>query len=230
MSRKINAVRKHGSDVVPSEAVLKIVPRSKNQKKFMDSILNNHITFGMGSAGSGKTYVSTVMACQALDYGTTDKIVIMRPMIEAGGEKIGYLPGDLAEKADPYLAPIYDVMNEVWKHKSRNYRANLVAEGKLEIAALAFLRGRSFKNTWIICDEAQNLNEDNMRCLLTRFGEGCKLIIIGDPTQRDKKDARGYEIAEDKLSHLDNIGFVNFETDDVVRHKIVQDILLEWPE
>jgi phosphate starvation-inducible PhoH-like protein len=224
------ALRAAHDDV--SEAVKTIFPRTKNQKTFMEYILNNNITFGMGSAGTGKTYVATVLACQALQQGLCDKIIICRPIVEAAGERIGFLPGSLEEKCDPYIQPMSDVINEYFNPimKTRVAFDQLVLKKQVEVQALAFMRGRSYKNAWILCDEAQNMNANMMKMLVTRYGENCKMIITGDPKQRDRHDANGFEMALSKLSDTDSIKFMQFTPADIVRHKTVQDILTDWPD
>lgn len=224
------AIRAAHEDV--SEAVLKLFPRTKNQKTFMNYILENDITFGMGSAGTGKTYVATVLACQALQQGLCDKIIICRPIVEAAGEKLGFLPGTLEEKCDPYIQPMADVINEYFNPimKTRCAFDALVTQKKLEVQALAFMRGRSYKNAWILCDEAQNMNANMMKMLVTRFGENCKMVITGDPKQRDRHDANGFEVAEDNLYDTDSIKFMQFTSEDVVRHQTVKNILTNWPD
>jgi phosphate starvation-inducible PhoH-like protein len=226
-AKKVKAQRAQLDD----SAIYKVVPKTVTQNAYMQSIRTNHITFAMGSAGSGKTFVATAMAAAALDENKIEKIVICRPIVEAGGEKLGFLPGDLQEKCDPYLMPMYDVFNMCWKHKRGNMLNWNISQGKIEIAPLAYMRGRSFKDCWILCDEAQNMTAEAMRMLITRFGEGCKMIITGDQTQRDRRDAKGFEEARRRLEgKVPGVGFINFHAEDVQRHEVVRDILDVWPE
>ena len=206
-----------------------ITPRTRSQKHFMDSINENKITFGVGSAGSGKTYLATMMAADALQRGLCRKIIVCRPIIEAGGERLGFLPGDLEDKCEPYLKPIFDVFELFW-YKSTGQFRNLISSGRIEVCPLAYMRGRNFENVWILCDEAQNMNADMMKMLLTRVAEGSKLIITGDPKQRDRKDADGFEKAMHLLDDCPDLDFVNFKNEDVQREQIVKDILDRWED
>lgn len=201
-----------------------ITPRTRSQNAFMNSIETNKITFGVGSAGSGKTYIAGMMAADALQRGLCRKIIVCRPIIEAGGERLGFLPGDLEDKCEPYLKPLFDVFEMYWYKSSGHFR-HLMTKGIIEVCPLAYMRGRNFENVWILCDEAQNMNADMMKMLLTRIAEGAKLIITGDPRQRDRKDADGFEMVERLLTDVDGLGVVNFHHKDVQREKIVQDIL-----
>jgi len=206
-----------------------ITPRTRSQKKFMDSINENKITFGTGSAGSGKTYIAAMMAADALQRGLCRKIIVCRPIIEAGGEKLGFLPGDLEEKCEPYLKPLFDVFELYW-YKSNGHFRNLMNSGRIEICPLAYMRGRNFEDVWILCDEAQNMNANMMKMLLTRISTGSKLIITGDPRQRDRADADGFEMATNRLDDCPEIGFVKFHHEDVQREEVVKNILDRWED
>ena len=227
-SKKDNAVAKRKqaqAEFVSANPTL--VPRNKNQKRFMDSIENNAITFGMGSAGSGKTYIAGFMAANAFENGLCRKIIVCRPVVEAADEKLGFLPGDLNEKCEPYLKPLFDVFEMYWYSAKGRFKY-LIRNEDIEIAPLAYMRGRNFDNTWVICDEAQNMNSDMMKMLLTRVGEDTKLIITGDPKQRDRKSADGFEQAIHRLQGCPNVGFVSFSNQDVERSQIVKDVLNHW--
>lgn len=206
-----------------------IQPKSASQEMFLDSIRTNKITFGMGSAGSGKTYLAGMMAADALQRGLCRKIIVCRPIVEAAGEKLGFLPGDLEEKCEPYLRPLFDVFELYWYNALGQFK-NLQKNKTIEVSPLAYMRGRNFEDVWILCDEAQNMNADMMKMLLTRFATGSKLIITGDQNQRDRKDANGFEAVQKYLSDVDDIGMVNFSNNDIQRDPIVKDILDRWPE
>ena len=190
----------------------------------MTAIEENDIVMGIGAAGTGKTYVSAFMAAQALEDNIIDRIVICRPAIQAADEDLGYLPGGLRDKAEPYLRPMLDAFKTFWRFAPHKLDMYLKYE-KIEIAPLAFMRGRTFENCWALCDEAQNMNENMMKMLLTRLGENGKLIITGDPEQRDRADARGFEMAMDKLQGIPGVEIVRFSIADVVRHQTVARIL-----
>ncbi len=197
------------------------------QANFMTAIENNDIVFGIGAAGTGKTYVSAFMAAQALEDNLIDRIIICRPAVQAADEDLGYLPGGLRDKAEPYLRPMLDAFKTFWRFAPHKLEAALKFE-KIEIAPLAFMRGRTFDNCWPVCDEAQHMNKEMMKMLLTRLGENGKIIITGDPDQRDKKDADGFEVAMEKLGDMPNISINQFTKHDVVRHQTVARILDRW--
>ncbi len=206
-----------------------LIPRNRNQKKFMDSITRNTITFGFGSAGSGKTFIAASMAAEALQNGLCRKIVVCRPIVEAGGERLGFLPGTLEEKCSPYLQPIFDVFDQFWYKNHHNTLQSLLQKETIQIAPLAYMRGRNLSDCWVLCDEAQNMNSDMMKMLLSRTSENTKVIITGDPDQRDNKNADGFETAMHSLNDCPDVGFVQFGIRDVERSKVVQDILQRWP-
>jgi len=229
-TRKSNMSKKKAARALREDTSLyAITPRTRNQHTFMNSINDNKITFGIGSAGSGKTYIAGMMAADALQRGLCRKVIICRPIIEAGGERLGFLPGDLEDKCEPYLKPLFDVFEMYWYKSSGHFR-NLMNSNRIEICPLAYMRGRNFENVWILCDEAQNMNANLMKMLLTRIAENSKLIITGDPRQRDRHDADGFETAENRLFDCPDVGFVRFHNEDVQREEIVKDILDRWED
>jgi phosphate starvation-inducible PhoH-like protein len=197
---------------------------NSKQKEYGKIISNNTIIFAIGSAGSGKTFIAALHAMDDFLAQKIDKIVICRPVINAGGEELGFLPGDLHEKMDPYIKPIFDAFSIQWNQKQIQ---TMLEYGKIEIAPLAFLRGRTFKNSFIICDEAQNATDEQLIMLLSRLGEGSKMVITGDPSQKDIT-GKPFEKAYRKLSNINDIAFINFTNNDIVRHELVQKILASW--
>lgn len=199
--------------------------RVKNfgQRQYVAAVKKNDITFGIGPAGTGKTYLAVVMAVDALKKGEVKKLILTRPAVEAG-EKLGFLPGDLKEKVDPYLRPIYDALNSVFgsEHTSR-----LMDRGVIEIAPLAYMRGRTLEDAFVILDEAQNATAAQMKMFLTRLGFGSKMIVNGDKTQIDlpRGASSGLVHAERTLQGIKGIGFVTFDSNDVVRHPVVASII-----
>jgi phosphate starvation-inducible PhoH-like protein len=203
----------------------RITARTENQRQYIRAIARNDITFGFGSAGSGKTFLAASLAAEALDTGQVDRIVVCRPAVEAAGERLGFLPGGVREKMDPYLRPIFDVFNLYWHPKLIQTMLNY---NRIEVSPFAYMRGRTFHRAFVIADEAQNCNENQMLMLLTRLGEGSKIVITGDPTQRDDWSAKGLEMAYAKLGNCPGVAFVRFEDSDVVRHELVERILKSW--
>ena len=200
-----------------------IKPKSANQKKFIETVKANDVVFAVGPAGTGKTYIAVALAVRALKNKEIKRIVITRPAVEAG-ENLGFLPGDLQEKIDPYLRPVYDALDDmIPSEKLKYYRENRV----IEIAPLAYMRGRTLSNAFILLDEAQNTTPMQIKMFLTRLGENSKLIINGDRTQIDLKPNQksGLEDALSILQHTKGIGFVELSPKDVVRHHIVKDII-----
>ncbi|MDR3191113.1 MAG: PhoH family protein [Lactobacillaceae bacterium] len=195
--------------------------RVKNygQRRYTQSIRHNDITFGVGPAGTGKTYLAVVMAVAALKRGDVDRIIITRPAVEAG-ENLGFLPGDLKEKVDPYLRPIYDALNAI---VGKEHTERLMDRGTIEIAPLAYMRGRTLDNAFIILDEAQNTTPQQMKMFLTRLGFGSRMIINGDVSQIDlpNKTRSGLIQAQQVLMNVNHIEFVLFDAADVVRHPVV---------
>lgn len=199
--------------------------RAKNsgQREYVQSVKKNDIVFGIGPAGTGKTYLAVVMAISALKNGDVKKIILTRPAVEAG-ESLGFLPGDLKEKLDPYLRPIYDALNNVF---GTEHTTRLMERGVIEIAPLAYMRGRTLEDAFIILDEAQNATAAQMKMFLTRLGFGSKMIVNGDKTQIDlpRGANSGLIHAEKTLQGIKGISFVRFDSSDVVRHPVVASII-----
>ena len=204
----------------------KIVPKTKNQQKLVDTINEKDLVFAVGPAGTGKTYVSVAMAVKALKDRDVKKIIITRPAVEAG-ENLGFLPGDLKEKIDPYLRPVFDALNDmIPSEKLKYYKEN----GTIEIAPLAYMRGRTLNNAFILLDEAQNTTPMQIKMFLTRMGPNSKMIITGDLTQIDlpSKQKSGLVESLDILKDVKGIGFVKLDGKDVIRHKLVRDIIAAY--
>ena len=197
--------------------------RSTNQQNYVNSIIDNDAVFAVGPAGTGKTYLAVARAVEALENSSIKRLVLVRPAVEAG-EKLGFLPGDLSEKVDPYLRPIYDALYEFIGFERVN---RLIEKRVIEVAPLAFMRGRTLNESYIILDEAQNTTIPQMKMFLTRMGFGSKVVITGDITQIDlpKVSESGLIHAIKILSSIDNIAFCNFDTKDVVRHQLVKKIV-----
>jgi phosphate starvation-inducible PhoH-like protein len=200
-----------------------IRPKTVGQKRYVDEIRNNTIVFGIGPAGSGKTYLAVAMAIRALKGGEVSRIVLTRPAVEAG-ERLGFLPGDLAAKIDPYLRPLYDALYEMLEPDTFQ---RYVEQGTVEIAPLAFMRGRTLNDAFIILDEAQNTTPEQMKMFLTRLGFGSKAVVTGDITQVDlpTNTRSGLVVVEEILDEIAGVTFTHLDARDVVRHKIVQDIV-----
>ena len=200
-----------------------ISPKSVNQKAYIDSIRNNDIVFGIGPAGTGKTYLAVAMAVSALAGEQVRSIILTRPAVEAG-EKLGFLPGDMAQKIDPYLRPLTDALNDML---GRDRTQELVERGIIEIAPLAFMRGRTLNNAFIILDEAQNTTREQMKMFLTRIGFDSRAVITGDITQIDLPGSApsGLIDAQQTLGNIKGIQFSTFAKSDVVRHPLVQEII-----
>ena len=203
-----------------------IAPKSVAQKKYVDAIRKNDIVFGIGPAGTGKTYLAMAMAVAALTSKEVDRIILTRPAVEAG-EKLGYLPGDLAAKVDPYLRPLYDALHDMIDFEKAQ---KLLERGTIEVAPLAFMRGRTLNDSFIILDEAQNTTIEQMKMFLTRLGFGSKAVITGDITQIDLPLAKpsGLVEAQKILENVEGIEFVTFSETDVVRHPLVQKVVMAF--
>ena len=219
----------HRASVGPNDVLVfgtkgsKIAPKTKNQKLLVDAVRKNDLVFAVGPAGTGKTYISVAMAVRALKNKEVKKIIITRPAVEAG-ENLGFLPGDLKEKIDPYLRPIHDALNDmVPSEKLKYYREN----GVIEIAPLAYMRGRTLNNAYVLLDEAQNTTAMQIKMFLTRMGPDSKVIITGDKSQIDlpRNQKSGLTEALNILKDVKNIGFVELDERDVVRHKLVKEII-----
>ncbi len=200
-----------------------IIPRGKNQKTYINNIQTNEINFGIGPAGTGKTYLAVAAAVDALLNEKVDRIILIRPAVEAG-EKLGFLPGDLSQKVDPYLRPLYDALYEMLGTEKTE---KLIANGIVEIAPLAYMRGRTLNNSFIIVDESQNTTKEQMKMVLTRMGFGSSLVINGDLTQIDlpKNIKSGLSHAIEVVQGTEGIGFTTFSSADVVRHPLVKKII-----
>ncbi len=198
-------------------------PRGKNQNTYLEHILQRDINFGIGPAGTGKTYLAVAMACQALLQEKVQRILLVRPAVEAG-EKLGFLPGDLAQKVDPYLRPLYDALYDLLGTERVE---RLLEKNIIEIAPLAFMRGRTINDSFIILDESQNTTNAQMKMFLTRIGFGSKAVITGDMTQTDLPDKQqsGLSHAIDILKNIKEISFTFFDSHDVIRHPLVKKIV-----
>ena len=197
-------------------------PKSSGQKRYVDAIAQNVVTFGLGPAGTGKSWLAVAMAVQALQAKEVERIILTRPAVEAG-ERLGFLPGDLMAKVDPYLRPLWDALHDMVGLETAG---KLLERGAVEVAPLAFMRGRTLNGSFIILDEAQNTTPEQMKMFLTRIGFGSKAVITGDTTQVDVGSGRsGLGGLEKILTGIDGLGWVHLTSADVVRHRIVQDIV-----
>jgi phosphate starvation-inducible PhoH-like protein len=205
-----------------------VAPKSPNQKEYIDAIRKYDIVFGIGPAGTGKTYLAIAMAVSALAKGMVNRIILTRPAVEAG-EELGFLPGDLAEKVDPYLRPLYDALHDMMQFEKVS---DLMQKGIIEVAPIAFMRGRTLNDSFIILDEAQNTTSEQMKMFLTRIGFNSKAVITGDITQVDLPAERmsGLIQAKNILQGIEGIKLVFFSKEDVVRHKLVQDVIKAYEE
>lgn len=205
-----------------------IKPKTLGQKAYVDAIRKNMIVFGLGPAGTGKTYLAMAMAITAFKKDEVSRIILTRPAIEAG-EKLGFLPGDLQSKVDPYLRPLYDALYQIMG--AETFAKNM-EKGLIEVAPLAYMRGRTLDNAYIILDEAQNTTPAQMKMFLTRIGFGSKVIVTGDSSQKDlPRDAKsGLDVAQKVLKNIDDIAFCNLTSKDVVRHPLVQKIVKAYED
>ena len=205
-----------------------IKAKSVNQRKLVEAVLDNDIVFAIGPAGTGKTYVAVALAVRALKNKEVKKIIITRPAVEAG-ENLGFLPGDLKEKVDPYLRPLYDALYEILGNKQTE---DLIEKGIIEIAPLAYMRGRTLENAYVILDEAQNTTINQMKLFLTRLGFNSKMVVTGDVTQIDLKDKTnsGLVQASELLRGINGISIIHFEKVDVIRHPLVQKVLARYED
>jgi phosphate starvation-inducible PhoH-like protein len=205
-----------------------IKPKTIGQKKYIDAIKNNMIVFGLGPAGTGKTYLGMAMAITAFKNHEVERIILTRPAIEAG-EKLGFLPGDLQSKVDPYLRPLYDALYQIMG--AEGFQKNM-EKGLIEVAPLAYMRGRTLDNAFIILDEAQNTTPAQMKMFLTRIGFGSKVIVTGDASQKDLAPGTqsGLDVAQKVLGKINDIAFITMSSKDVVRHPLVQKIVKAYED
>jgi phosphate starvation-inducible protein PhoH and related proteins len=215
-------------DVVWSHRGLRVAPKTLNQKRYLDAIRNNTITVGIGPAGTGKSFLAVAMAVAALSRREVNRIVLTRPAVEAG-ERLGFLPGDVMAKVDPYLRPLFDALYAILEPERVNQH---LERGVIEVAPLAFMRGRTLSDAFIILDEAQNTTPEQMKMFLTRLGFNSKMVVTGDITQIDlERDQRsGLLVVSEILDEVDDIEFVRLKPEDVVRHKLVQRIVAAYDQ
>jgi phosphate starvation-inducible PhoH-like protein len=215
-------------DVVWTHRGLRVAPKTVNQKRYVDSVRNNTVTFGIGPAGTGKTFLAVAMAVAALDAREVNRIILTRPAVEAG-ERLGFLPGDIQAKVDPYLRPLFDALYDMLDPERVS---TYFDRGIIEVAPLAFMRGRTLNDSFVILDEAQNTSPEQMKMFLTRLGFGSKMVVTGDVTQIDLgRDQRsGLVVIGEILSEVADISFIRFGGEDVVRHQLVQRIVAAYGE
>ena len=220
------------NDISPHETVIQLKERepqplepiTEAQKRYLQSIKNNIITFGIGVAGSGKSYVATMYACELLKQGKISRIFVTRPIVEAG-EKLGFLPGLEEEKVAPYFYPIKDIMESSLGKSHVEY---LIKHGRIVFKPLAYMRGCTFNDAFLIADEMENATDSQMRLILTRIGKNCKVVIDGDLAQKDISGESGLKSAMEKLKNVNNINVVKFGIEDIVRSDIVKDIIIAY--
>ena len=215
-------------DVVWRHGNSKVAPKTVNQKRYVDAIRDNTVTVGIGPAGTGKSFLAVAMAVAALSRREVNRIVLTRPAVEAG-ERLGFLPGDVMAKVDPYLRPLFDALYDMLEPERVNQH---LERGVIEVAPLAFMRGRTLNDSFIILDEAQNTSPEQMKMFMTRLGFNSKMVVTGDVTQIDlPSDQRsGLMVISDVLGEVEGIEFVRFGGEDVVRHKLVQRIVAAYNE
>jgi phosphate starvation-inducible PhoH-like protein len=216
-------IREVFEDVVWRHRGKKITPKTVTQKRYVDAIRTHTVTFAIGPAGTGKTYLAMALAVRALAEREVGRIILTRPAVEAG-ERLGFLPGDLLAKVDPYLRPLYDALYDML---DADRLGVYMDKGTIEVAPLAFMRGRTLNDSFIILDEAQNTSPEQMQMFLTRLGFGSRMVVTGDVTQIDlpREQASGLVTVQDVLGSVDGVAFIRFSNQDVVRHKLVQRIV-----
>jgi len=215
-------------DVIWRHRATRVAPKTVNQKRYTDAIKRSTVTFGIGPAGTGKTFLAVAMAAAALARKEVSRIILTRPAVEAG-ERLGFLPGDLMAKIDPYLRPLFDALHSMFEAEKV---ATMMEKGIIEVAPLAFMRGRTLDDSFIILDEAQNTTPEQMKMFLTRLGFNSRMVVTGDITQVDlpREQHSGLVVVGDILQDVDGIDFVRFSGDDVVRHRLVQRIVEAYGE
>ena len=220
--------KKNQSTIQPLEDIIKtpkrsVIPRSKKQKEYVKALKSNQITMSLGPAGTGKTYLAVAVALTMLLENKVQRIILSRPAVEAG-ERLGFLPGDMKDKIDPYLRPLYDSLHDLVDYDKIQKK---IESGEIEIAPLAFMRGRTLKNSFAILDEAQNATETQIKMFLTRIGENSKLVVNGDPSQIDlpNKNQSGLTKSQTILKNIKEISIINFDHHDVIRHPLVTKIV-----
>ncbi|MGH2915675.1 MAG: PhoH family protein [Solirubrobacteraceae bacterium] len=215
-------------DVVWRHRATRVAPKTVNQKRYVDSIRANTITFGIGPAGTGKTFLAVALAAGALSRREVNRIILTRPAVEAG-ERLGFLPGDLMAKVDPYLRPLFDALHDMLDPERVSQH---LERGAIEVAPLAYMRGRTLNDSFIILDEAQNTSPEQMKMFLTRLGFNSKMVVTGDITQVDlpREQDSGLIVVSDILDGVEGIEFVRFGEEDVVRHKLVRRIVAAYDE
>jgi len=221
-------MRASGADRAAERAQIRtdrkvVVPRSSNQAAYLKALEAFELVLALGPAGTGKTYLAVATAISFLKQRRVERLILSRPAVEAG-ERLGFLPGDMKEKVDPYMRPLYDALQDMLPEGKLQQR---IEQGQIEIAPLAYMRGRTLANAFVILDEAQNTTPAQMKMFLTRFGEGSRMVVTGDPTQNDLPPgtASGLVDAVERLAHVDAIGIVRFARGDIVRHPLVTDII-----
>jgi phosphate starvation-inducible PhoH-like protein len=220
--------REEGQPWNPTEKILNnfkgkpIFPKTSNQQKFVESLIKNLISIAVGPAGTGKTFLSIAVACRMLQNGEVERLVLTRPAVEAG-ESLGFLPGDMVQKVDPYLRPIYDALNDCLGHEKVQVLTSL---NKIEIAPIAFMRGRTLSNSFIILDEAQNCTSMQLKMILTRLGKNSRMAISGDVTQIDLANGKsGFEKVSIALRNIPEIGIIHLDKEDITRHPLIEAIV-----
>ena len=205
-----------------------VIPRSRRQSEYLKALLNEDIIISLGPAGTGKSYLAVSVAVNMLMEKKVEKVILSRPAVEAG-ERLGFLPGDMKEKVDPYLRPLYDALYDLFGYEKVQRK---IETGEIEIAPLAFMRGRTLKNSFAILDEAQNATDTQIKMFLTRIGENSKIVINGDPSQIDlpNKSLSGLNRSKNLLGHLKEISVIDFDHNDVIRHPLVSKIVMAYED
>lgn len=201
-----------------------ITGKTDAQKRYINAIKGSQLTFATGPAGTGKTYLAAALAAQALEAKTVDKIIITRPAVEAG-ESLGFLPGEIEDKFGPYLAPFRDVLDD---RLGKSFVDYMIKIGRIEAAPLAYMRGRTFRDAFVILDEGQNTTPVQMKMFLTRIGENCKVVVNGDPAQKDIRGVSGLEDAVDRCSWIPQVKSIRFDKEDIVRSGLVADVISSY--